>query len=47
MSGNFNDAFNGAKAVDITSLTNGVYFVAIGAPGKNPVYKKLVVLNAN
>ncbi len=47
MTGNFNDAFNGAKSVDITSLTNGVYFVAIGAPGKNPVYKKLVVLNSN
>jgi hypothetical protein len=47
MTGNFNDAFNGVKSVDITSLTNGVYFVAIGAPGKNPVYKKLVVLNSN
>jgi hypothetical protein len=47
LSGNFNDAVNGGKSVDISSLTNGVYFVAIGAPGKNPVYKKLVVLNSN
>jgi len=29
MSGNFNDAFNGAKAVDITSLTNGVYLLPL------------------
>jgi len=47
MTGNFNDAVNGVKAVDISSLTNGVYFIAIGAPDRNPVYKKLVVLNAN
>jgi len=47
MEGNFSDAFNGEKTVDIASLTNGVYFVAIGAPGKLPVYKKLVVLNVN
>ena len=47
MTGNFNDAFNGVKSIDISSLTNGVYFVAIGAPDRNPVYKKLVVLNSN
>jgi hypothetical protein len=47
MTGNFNDAFNGVKSVDISALTNGVYFVAIGAPDRNPVYKKLVVLNSN
>jgi hypothetical protein len=47
MAGNFNDAFNGVKAVDISALTNGVYFVGIGAPDRNPVYKKLVVLNSN
>jgi hypothetical protein len=47
MEGNFNDAFDGVKTVNISSLTNGVYFVIIGSPGRNPVYKKLVVLNAN
>ncbi len=47
MTGNFDDAVNGVKSVDISSLTNGVYFVAIGSPNKNPVYKKLVVLNSN
>jgi PKD repeat protein len=47
MAGNFNDAVKGVKAVDISSLTNGVYFVAIGAPDQNPVYMKLVVLNSN
>jgi hypothetical protein len=47
MQGDFSDEFNGVKAVDVSSLVNGVYFVAIGAPGKNPVYKKLIVLNSN
>jgi hypothetical protein len=47
MEGDFNDAFNGVKSVDVSMLVNGVYFVAIGAPGKTPVYKKLVVLNSN
>jgi hypothetical protein len=47
MGGDFNDAVNGTKSVDISSIPNGVYFVAIGAPGVNPVYRKLVVLNSN
>jgi hypothetical protein len=46
-SGNFDDALNGIKTVDVSSLTNGVYFVAIGAAGGNSVYRKLVVLNSN
>ncbi|MBS1559174.1 MAG: T9SS type A sorting domain-containing protein, partial [Bacteroidetes bacterium] len=45
LSGNFNDAFSGKKTIDISSLINGVYIVAIGAPGQNPVYRKLIVLN--
>ncbi len=47
LTGNFNDAVNGVKTIDISSLTNGVYFVAIGAPDRNPVYMKLVVMNSN
>ncbi|MBS1490796.1 MAG: PKD domain-containing protein [Bacteroidetes bacterium] len=45
LSGNFNDAFGGKKTIDISSLINGVYIVAIGAPGQNPAYRKLIVLN--
>jgi autotransporter-associated beta strand protein len=44
-SGNFEKAANGILPVDITGLANGVYFVLIGAEGKTPLYKKLVVLN--
>jgi hypothetical protein len=47
LSGDFNDAYSGEKAVDISSLTNGVYFIGIGAPDKVPVYLKLVVMNSN
>ena len=46
-SGNFDDSVNGIKTVDVSSFTNGVYFVAIGAAGGNSVYRKLVVLNTN
>jgi hypothetical protein len=45
MKGDFNDAVNGIKTVDVSSITNGLYFVLIGAEGKVPVYKKLVVMN--
>jgi hypothetical protein len=45
MKGDFSDAVNGIKSVDISSLINGVYFVLIGAEGKVPVYRKLVVMN--
>jgi hypothetical protein len=47
MSGDFTDAANGVKTVDVSGLTNGMYMVAIGAPGQLPVYKKLVVLNVD
>ena len=47
MAGDFKDAIGGVKTVEVSSLSNGVYFVAIGAPDRKPVYKKLVVLNAN
>jgi hypothetical protein len=47
MNGDFADASNGVKTVDITGLTNGVYLVAIAAQSQVPVYKKLVVLNSN
>jgi hypothetical protein len=47
MKGDFDDAVNGIKTVDVSSVTNGVYFVLIGAEGKVPVYRKLVVMNQN
>ena len=47
LSGDFNDALKGMKQVDVSSLTNGMYIVAVGAPGQSVVYKKLVVLNSN
>jgi hypothetical protein len=43
--GDFHDATNGTKTVDVSQLANGVYFVLIGAEGKVPVYRKLVVIN--
>ena len=43
--GDFTDAINGVKTVDVSQLANGVYFVLIGAEGKEPVYRKLVVIN--
>jgi hypothetical protein len=46
-SGDFDDALNGSKTVDVSSLVNGVYIVAIGTTGGNSVYRKLVVLNSN
>ncbi len=47
MSGDFLDAANGRKEVRISGLTNGLYIVAIAAPGQNPVYKKILVMNAD
>ncbi len=47
LGGDFNDAYKGEKTVDVSSLTNGMYIVAIGAPGQGMVYRKLVVLNSN
>jgi hypothetical protein len=47
MSGDFVDAVNGIKTIEVSGLSNGVYFVAVGAPGGTPVYKKLVVLNSD
>jgi PKD repeat protein len=43
--GDFRNAVNGIKPVDVSQLANGVYFVLIGAEGKVPVYRKLVVIN--
>ena len=45
--GNFDDALNGTKQVDITGVANGVYFVIIAGPGKSVVYQKLVIMNRN
>ncbi len=47
ISGDFSDAVNGVKTVDVSAISNGVYFVAIGSSEGKPVYKKLVVLNSN
>ena len=45
--GDFEDAFNNLKPVDISGVANGVYFVIIAGPGKTVVYQKLVVMNRN
>jgi len=45
--GDFEDAINSRKQVDISSLANGVYFVIISGPGKSVVYQKLVIMNRN
>ena len=45
--GDFNQAVNGVVSVDVSTLINGVYFVLIGAEGKTPIYRKLVVMNQN
>jgi hypothetical protein len=47
MSGDFADAINGVKTVSVASISNGVYFVAVGSAGSKSIYKKLVVLNSN
>ena len=45
--GDFEDAFNSRKQVDITGVANGVYFVIISGPGSSVVYQKLVIMNRN
>jgi hypothetical protein len=45
--GDFEDAFNNRKQVDISGVANGVYFVIITGPGKSIVYQKLVIMNRN
>ncbi len=35
------------QEVDVTSLANGIYFVAIGSSDKALVYKKIAILNRN
>jgi hypothetical protein len=47
MKGDFSDAAQQRKTVDVSSLSNGVYLVLIGTQGKVPIYKKLVVMNSN
>ena len=43
----FTGAVNGIKSIDVSMLASGVYYVLIGAEGKVPVYRKLVVMNQN
>ena len=45
--GDFEDAIERHKQVDISGLANGVYFVIITGPGKSVVYQKLVIMNRN
>jgi hypothetical protein len=47
LTGDFTGAVNGIKSIDVSTLSNGVYYVLIGAEGKVPVYRKLVVMNQN
>ncbi|MFM8744874.1 MAG: T9SS type A sorting domain-containing protein, partial [Cytophagales bacterium] len=43
--GDFHNSSEGVKAVDVSQLANGVYFVWMSAAGKTPIYRKLVVIN--
>ena len=45
--GDFEDAFNNRKQVDISGVANGVYFVIIIGPGKSAIHQKLVIMNRN
>ncbi|WP_353737598.1 MULTISPECIES: PKD-like domain-containing protein [unclassified Microcystis] len=45
LTGDFAGAVNGIKSIDVSMLASGVYYVLIGAEGKVPVYRKLVVMN--
>ncbi|MCA2761988.1 MAG: hypothetical protein IM484_03825, partial [Microcystis sp. M151S2] len=47
LTGDFTGAVNGIKSIDVSMLASGVYYVLIGAEGKVPVYRKLVVMNQN
>jgi len=47
LTGDFTGAVNGIKSIDVSMLASGVYYVLIGAEGKAPVYRKLVVMNQN
>ncbi|MFM7488571.1 MAG: T9SS type A sorting domain-containing protein, partial [Cytophagales bacterium] len=43
--GDFHNSSEGVKAVDVSRLANGVYFVWMSVAGKTPIYRKLVVIN--
>jgi hypothetical protein len=47
LKGDFNDAVNQAKQVDVTGLSSGVYHVVISQQDQPLLYKKLVLLNRN
>lgn len=47
MEGNFEGAINGLKAVNISGLSNEVYFVVMTGSRGVIVRKKLVVMNRN
>jgi hypothetical protein len=47
LTGDFTGAVNGIKSIDVSMLASGMYYVLIGAEGKVPVYRKLVVMNQN
>ena len=43
--GDFESTVEGTKAIDVSQLANGVYFVWISVEGKTPIYRKLVIIN--
>ncbi|PZR36041.1 MAG: hypothetical protein DI538_14460, partial [Azospira oryzae] len=45
-SGDFENAINGKKQVDVSGLPNAVYFVILTGPGHSVVYRKLVIMNS-
>ena len=46
-SGDFENAINGKKQVDVSGLPNAVYFVILTGPGHSVVYRKLVIMNSS
>ncbi len=47
LKGDFENAFDNRKQIDVSNLANGVYFVIISGPGQSTVYQKLMVMNRN
>lgn len=43
--GDFESTVGGTKAIDVSQLANGIYFVWISAEGRTPIYRKLVIIN--
>ncbi len=47
LQGDFTKSFNGLLSVDVSSLSNELYYIVIDGPGGYSVRKKLMVMNRN